>query len=59
MSQTTTATPLVAQAVQAVLEEPLPFRITAYDGTDIGPRDSDIAVRVESCLLYTSPSPRD
>ena len=61
MSQTTTATPLVAQAVQAVLEEPLPFRITAYDGTDIGPRDSDIAVRVESeeGLRYLLSAPGD
>ena len=61
MSQTTTANPLVAQAVQAVLEEPLPFRITAYDGTDIGPRDSDIAVRVESeeGLRYLLSAPGD
>ena len=52
---------LVARAVRAVLQEPLPFRITAYDGSDVGPADADIHLRVESTegLRYLLTAPGD
>ena len=53
--------PLVERAVKAVLVEPLPLRITAYDGTDIGPKDAKISVRFENedALRYILTAPGD
>ncbi|WP_253272534.1 SAM-dependent methyltransferase [Arsenicicoccus sp. oral taxon 190] len=54
-------TPRVGELVEAVLAGPLPFRLTAYDGTDLGPRDSDIEVHVasEEGLRYIATAPGD
>ncbi|WP_288797917.1 cyclopropane-fatty-acyl-phospholipid synthase family protein [uncultured Arsenicicoccus sp.] len=54
-------TPRVGDLVEAVTEGPLPLRLTAYDGTDLGPRDSDVAVHVasEEGLRYIVSAPGD
>lgn len=53
--------PLVERAVKAVLAEPLPLRITAYDGTDVGPKDAAISLRFENedALRYILTAPGD
>ena len=58
---TPTGAPLVQQAVTAVLEEPLPMRLTAYDGTDVGPKDAAIQLRIENeeGLRYLLTAPGD
>ncbi|HYO85730.1 MAG TPA: class I SAM-dependent methyltransferase [Dermatophilaceae bacterium] len=38
----------VADLVRAVTREPLPFRVTAYDGTDLGPADAPIRFHLAS-----------
>lgn len=53
--------PLIERAVTAVLAQPLPLRITAYDGTDIGPKDAPIGIRFENeeALRYLLTAPGD
>lgn len=55
------AVPLVEQAVRAVVEEPLPFRLTAYDGTDLGPEDAGVGLHIENedGLRYVLTAPSD
>ncbi len=61
MMSMTAQTPRVADLVTVVTEGPLPFRLTAYDGTDLGPQDSDLAVHVasEEGLRYILSAPGD
>lgn len=58
---TAARTPRVGDLVTAVTEGPLPFRLTAFDGTDLGPPDSDVAVHVasEEGLRYILSAPGD
>ncbi len=38
----------VAELVRLVTQDPLPFRLVAYDGTDVGPSDAPIRLRLTS-----------
>lgn len=51
----------VADIIRAVAEEPFPVRITAYDGSSIGPPDSAIRLHVATAtgLRYVVTSPGD
>ncbi len=51
----------VADLVRAVTLEPLPLRITAYDGSDLGPTDAPITMHVASRdgLRYLLTAPGD
>lgn len=58
---TAARTPRVGDLVMVVTEGPLPFRLTAFDGTDLGPPDSDLVVHVasEEGLRYILSAPGD
>ena len=51
----------VGEIVDMVMDPPIPFRITAFDGTDVGPVDSPLAVHVagERGLHYMIAAPGD
>src|SRR5664280_454467 len=40
----------VADVVRAIVREPFPLRLTAYDGSTLGPQHSDLALHVASPL---------
>lgn len=58
---TAARTPRVGDLVMVVTEGPLPFRLTAFDGTDLGPPDTDLVVHVasEEGLRYILSAPGD
>ncbi len=51
----------VADAVRTVAQEPLPVRVTAYDGSAVGPEDARITLHVASelGLRYIASAPGD
>lgn len=51
----------VADIVDAVTDGPLPLRLTAYDGSDVGPRDAPFRLHVasERGLSYVLTAPGD
>jgi cyclopropane-fatty-acyl-phospholipid synthase len=51
----------IADLVHAITEEPLPLRITAYDGSDVGPADAEVRLHVvsELGLRYIMSAPGD
>ncbi|MFB9237168.1 class I SAM-dependent methyltransferase [Plantactinospora siamensis] len=55
------STPTVASIVRAVTRGELPVRVTAYDGSDIGPADAPISlnIRTERGLSYLLTAPGD
>jgi len=61
MSMTTGSRVPIAQALQTVLPEGLPFRFTAYDGSTAGPRDATICMHLanERGLSYILTAPGD
>ena len=61
MTRNGTSTPTVADMVKAVTTPPLPLRITAYDGSAVGPRDAGLELHVKSprALNYLVTAPGD
>ena len=61
MSTTTGARVAIAEALQTVLPEGLPFRFSAYDGSTAGPRDAAIGMHLanERGLSYVLTAPGD
>lgn len=51
----------VAEMVEAVTESPIPFRITAFDGSATGPEDAEYSLEVTSLegLSYIATAPGD
>lgn len=51
----------VAEMVEAVTEAPIPFRITAFDGSATGPEDAEYSLEVTSLegLSYIATAPGD
>ncbi len=61
MSTTTGARVAIAEALQVVLPEGLPFRFSAYDGSTAGPPDAEISMHLanERGLSYVLTAPGD
>ena len=61
MSATTGARVAIAEALQTVLPEGLPFRFSAYDGSTAGPRGATISMHLanERGLSYVLTAPGD
>ncbi|MBA2456402.1 MAG: class I SAM-dependent methyltransferase [Nocardioidaceae bacterium] len=61
MSTTTGSRVAIAEALQIVLPEGLPFRFTAYDGSTAGPRDAEVSMHLanERGLSYVLTAPGD
>ncbi|MGC4805095.1 class I SAM-dependent methyltransferase [Micromonospora sp. DT233] len=60
-AETRRPTPTVADVVRAVTAEPLPVRVTGYDGTAVGPADAGITMGINSerGLSYLLTAPGD
>ncbi|MFC6286714.1 class I SAM-dependent methyltransferase [Nocardioides sp. GCM10027113] len=61
MTTTTTPTLTIGEAVTSLLRDGMPVRFTAYDGSDVGPRDAGITLELlnERGLRYLLTAPGD